>query len=208
MCIFWGLHLLDFLLFLLIFEHVIVRVIIVIVLHAFSLLVIMMVRLLLLVMNVHHWSPAHHRCCECEWHVNVTLKPPKEEFFWRRHGAKGGPVVAHRGIYQSNEGGDTQGDAVTMYHEGYSFTMPRREMFCYGFSFLYIYLIHGFLCTIQKSESPPSLSTLLPLLLTNTTTTIYNLYSVLLKSNPKTSLIITFQPAFLGIYTFPSFRMM
>ena len=146
-------------------------------------------------------------CCDCEWHINVTMKPSKEEFFeetWRESRYSS----CDRGIYQSNEGGDTQGDAVTMYHEGYSFTMPRREMFCYGFSFLYIYLIHGFLCMIQKSESPPSLSTLLPLLLTNTTTTIYNLYSVLLKSNPKTSLIITFQPAFLGIYTFPSFRMM
>jgi hypothetical protein len=26
-------------------------------------------------------------CCDCEWHINVTMKPSREEFCWRRHGA-------------------------------------------------------------------------------------------------------------------------
>jgi hypothetical protein len=88
----------------------------------------MMVRLLL-VMNVHHWSTG-------EWHINVTMKPSKEEFFeetWRESRYSG----SDRGIY-SNEGGDTQGDAVTMYHEGYSFTCQEGK--CIVTDFISIYL--------------------------------------------------------------------
>lgn len=76
-----------------------------------------------------------------------------------------GEVLQHSRNLPVQEGGDTQGDAVTMYHEGYNFTCQEGRCIVTDFISIYIYLRHGFLCMIQIVESPPSLSTLLPLLL-------------------------------------------
>ena len=127
-------------------------------------------------------------CGDCEWHINVTMKPSREEFCWRRHGAKVQvKCCSIRGIYQSNEGGDTQGDAVTMYHEGYSFICQEGRCIVTDFISKYIFKTWALMYDSNCGESSLSLYTITATT-TNTTTTIYNLYSVLLKSNPKTCL--------------------